>query len=115
MTTKNPKRCGARKPERTFTIRQIGRYLRDFATIELARRYLASRGDGLGICATTTQARGTVKFKPLPAVWIVYQDGMACVWCTSKASAERYRNWGKRKVKHHINICRYELAGRTRK
>jgi len=51
MTAKKTK-CGARKPERTFTVRQIGRYLRDFACIEIALQCLASRQEGLGICTT---------------------------------------------------------------
>jgi len=52
MTTKKPKRCGARKPERKFTVRQIDRYLRDFASIEIVHQCLASRQEGLGICTT---------------------------------------------------------------
>ena len=50
------------------------------------------------------------EFTPCPAIWIVYQDGRPAVWCTRKADAEKYRRWGKRKVKHHINIRRYKLA-----
>ena len=50
------------------------------------------------------------EFTPCPAIWIVYQDGRPAVWCTHKADAEKYRRWGKRKVRHHINIRRYELA-----
>jgi hypothetical protein len=50
------------------------------------------------------------EFTPCPAIWIVYQDGRPIVWCTRKADAEKYRRWGKRKIKHHINIRRYELA-----
>ena len=46
----------------------------------------------------------------LKYIWIVYEDGVASVWCTNKKSAEGYRCWGRRKNKHKINIVRYEIC-----
>ncbi len=53
--------------------------------------------------------RKSLPVRLLPSVWVVYEDGTHAVWCTSPASAARYRNWGKRKTKHQINIRRYDL------
>jgi hypothetical protein len=53
-----------------------------------------------------------IKLVPVPSIWVVYQDGRPCVWCLSKADAEKYRRWGRRKVNYQINIRRYNIDER---
>lgn len=57
-------------------------------------------------------SRSTTKQTPLyprSAIWIVYVDGNASIWCTTKEGAEEYRKWGRRKRPQRINIRKYIL------
>lgn len=50
-------------------------------------------------------------FLPAEAIWVVYVDGIPLIWCLSKAKAEKYRNWGRRKMKKSIRIREYRMVG----